>query len=205
MPKLSDFTEVAKEYGSRGSEWFNPPMGESKIRILSEEFAVLAKHYIPSLKRSFVCYGKDEGCPHDSTIKDKNTGETKVVHKPGVKYLWWVIDRKDGKVKIAELPYSVCQPIADLKNSDEYGFESAPNYDIIITKKKTGPAATDVEYSVVPSRKDTPLTEEEKATFSEKPSLEEIVEKMKSKEKEKSKSTNLTDALAPGNEDTEVE
>ncbi len=187
MPKFSEFENIAKEHGQGGNsgEWFRPSEGESRIRILSDEFEVLAKHWIPSLNKSFVCYGKDKGCPHDSIVKDKNTGEEKKIHKPGIKYLVWMIDRKDGKIKIGELPYSVTKLIASLKDNEEYGFSDVPSYDITIKRTKTGTAATDVEYNVIPARKDTVVTESELNEFNEKTSLTEIVQKMKDKEMSK--------------------
>ena len=188
MPNLNDFTAVAKEYGFKKDDWYRPTTGESKVRVLSGEFEVLAKHWIQSLKKTFVCYGQDEGCPYDTEIVDQTTGKKRMVHKPGVKYLFWVIDRVDEKIKIGELPYTVAQKIAELKSSEEYGFETSPAYDIIIKKTKTGPNSTDVEYTVIPSRKDTPLTPDEIKGFEEKESLVDIVEKMKSKEKNKQSS-----------------
>jgi len=183
MPNLNDFTTVAKEYGFKKDDWYRPALGETRVRILSAEFEVLAKHWIQSLKKTFVCYGKDEGCPYDTEIVDPNSGKKKMVHRPGIKYLFWGIDRQDNQIKILELPYSVAQKIAELKESTEYGFDVIPGYDITIKKTKTGPNSTDIEYTVIPSRKDTPLTKEELDAFAEKEPLKDIVEKMKSREK----------------------
>ena len=197
MPSFKQFSETAKQYGQGGSnnEWFRPPLGESRIRILSEEFEVLAKHWDSLMRKSHVCYGQDEGCPYDTTVKDKATGTVKTVHKPGIKYLVYLIDRADGKVKIGELPYSVIKVLEDLASSEEYGYDGAPSFDVIITKTKTGPQATDVEYSLIPSRKDSPITEAEQKEFSEKISLVELIDKMKIKAKDKTASGGVPDVI----------
>lgn len=74
------------------------------------------------------------------------------------------IDRTDGKVKILILKKKLYQYIYGLATNDEYGDPTDPltGYDISITKKKTGPAPINVAYEAMPSRKETPLTEEEK-------------------------------------------
>lgn len=201
MPTLDKFDEITRSNRFSRSEWFSPTDGENKIRVLSNEFAVLPSHYIPSMRKSFTCFGKENGCPHDMAIKvlvrdedgkptfqiDGKTPvtEEKIVHRPGLKYLLWVIDRKDGKVKIGKFTYGVVKMITDFKSSEEYGYENLPVYDIIVKRTKTGPDPKDVEYSVIPSRIDTSLTEKEQEELKTVGSLEEIVNRMKEKEQRK--------------------
>lgn len=183
MPKFNEFDKVSSQYGqSRGSDWWRIEFGDNKVRLLSADFEVLARHYNPSTNKSTVCFGKDKGCKIDTKVKDEKTGDFRSVHKPNVKYLVWLIDRKDNTIKIGELPYTVAKAIADLRETEEYKFEDVPGYDITIRRTKTGEKPTDVEYSVIPSRKDSPLTVEEQMEYQKKTPLSTIVEKMKNKE-----------------------
>lgn len=72
----------------------------------------------------------------------------------------------------------------DFKDKADFEYDVVPSYDFIITK--TG-KKLQTKYSVVASRKDTPLTDEENETikaFMEKTSLLEVIEKMKNKSRE---------------------
>ena len=164
---------VLKEYNIGGSgEWYNLDEGDNKIRIIST-MEVLAKHFDPASKKSFVCFGKNAGCPW---CKQEN--------KPQIKFMMYVIDRKDEIIKIASFGYKIISAIEGYKNNKEYAFDVLPEYDITITKTKTGSEAKDVEYSVIPARSNTSLTEEEEKEIEKvmKNPIAGIVEKMKEKE-----------------------
>lgn len=67
--------------------------------------------------------------------------------------------------------------------SDDFGFEDVPMpYDITIMAKGAG--SKEVEYTVVGARQNTPLTAEEVKEFESKPSLDEVIEKLKEKQGE---------------------
>ena len=170
---FGDLKKVSKEYNIGGSgEWYNLDEGDNKIRIIST-MEVLAKHFDPASKKSFVCFGKDKGCPW---CKQEN--------KPQIKFMMYVIDRKDEIIKIASFGYKIISAIEGYKNNKEYAFDVLPEYDITITKTKTGSEAKDVEYSVIPARSNTSLTEEEEKEIEKvmKNPIAGIVEKMKEKE-----------------------
>jgi hypothetical protein len=142
----------------------NLERGENKIRILSE-FEDYGTHY--DNKKSVVCLGKDK-CSYCQN------GE-----RAKVQYLGWVIDRKDGEIKLLRFGSSVSKQITELARSDEYGFDSVPDYDLTI--KKTG-EGLETEYVVIPARKSTVLTEDEKVRYLDKfKSPKDIIEKMKEK------------------------
>jgi uncharacterized protein with von Willebrand factor type A (vWA) domain len=85
-----------------------------------------------------------------------------------------------------------------LKTNEEYKYDEIPPYDVIIKRTKTGPNATDVEYSLIPARTNTPLTDAEVAMSSGKGSLEQIVEKMKEKSKNAKGPSDIgTDVVSP--------
>ncbi len=189
--------DIIKNESGEKSEWYTPEVGENKVRFLSMDSVVLATHWNPSLKKTFTCFGKDKGCPYDieidSPVRDENNQieldvngkpktEKKIVHRPGKKYLLWIIDRKDGKVKIGKFTYGVAKYVVDLKNSSDYGYSDIPGCDITIIKTKTGPKTSDVEYNTVPG-KEVPLTPAEEEYRKNLGNLGEIVEKMKDKAK----------------------
>jgi len=165
---FSQFDEVAKEHGQGGSAdgWFRFQDGENKIRIVSG-FEPLGKHFDAKTKKSTVCVGKDKGCVF-------HEGDTRTP----VKYLTWIIDRADGEIKIAELPYTVIKALSELRVTDEYTFEGTPPYDITVKKKGEG---LETEYAVMPARKNTELTNEEKEAIGNKKDISDIVEAMKEK------------------------
>src|SRR3990167_4136087 len=58
------------------------------------------------------------------------------------KFVTYVIDRTDGKVKLVRLPYIVVKAIGALQVNEEYHFEELPMpYDIIIQTTNAGTKA----------------------------------------------------------------
>jgi len=152
-----------------GSDFYSLQQGENRLRIVSKP-AYIGKHFSGPGQQPIVCRGADEGC----------AGCIDGV-KVSSKWLLWVIDRADSVIKQAELGYSIIKAINELGCSDQFGFESMPEYDLTINKKGSG---LETEYSVLPDRADTPLTEEEKANVSELDSPEDIVESLKRPEEQ---------------------
>ena len=110
--------------------------------------------------------------PHQSTYQ----GQT------NVKFLCWIIDRKDeNKIKLYFMPTTILNGIGGLQMSDDFGFDEVPMpYDITIMAKGAG--TKEVEYNVIPSPKIEPLTSGELAELKAKPSIEEVIEKLKDKQ-----------------------
>ena len=80
------------------------------------------------------------------------------------KWLGYVIDRADGAIKPFFMPHSISKMIANLQRSDDWGFESVPMpYDITIQAKGAG--TIEVEYTVIPSPKQTPITGDEQVAI----------------------------------------
>jgi hypothetical protein len=99
-----------------------------------------------------------------------------------VKFLCWIIDRVDeNKIKLYFMPTTILNAIGGLQMSDDFGFEDVPMpYDITIMAKGAG--TKEVEYTVVGARQNTPLTGAELQAFEEKPTIEEVIEKLKEKQ-----------------------
>ncbi len=103
--------------------------------------------------------------------------ESEYQGKKNFKFVCWIIDRKDGKVKLYFMPVTVFKGIESLQENPEYHFSEVPmEYDIIINAKNAG--TIDVAYTVFGARTNTPLTADELKAFKEKPTVGEVIEKL---------------------------
>ena len=90
----------------------------------------------------------------------------------------WAIDRETGDMVILQVGRGVLKALATLRADDEYAFDDFPMpYDVNIKNTGEGPA----RYSVVASRKNTPITEEEMTELGAKTPISEILTKIKEK------------------------
>lgn len=177
--------EDNKKFGYTGGnlEYFNIEDGNDNIcRVMSPSHAY-AVHFIAKGIKSPTCYGYDKGCP----IREKNEdGTLSTRHARGsIRYVLYVLDRKDGKVKSAFFPYGVVYQIAALQKNPDYEFEDLPMpYDIRITynKNEKDPKA---KYRVEVKPNSAELTSQNLADLEAKNAeitLEGIVEKIKTKQ-----------------------
>lgn len=166
--------KASKEYGTGGSDIFQfKKSGKYTIRLLTDP-APIATHFLGKGQGAYVCFGKDKGCPfHKDTDK-----------APSLKFMVYLVDRADGKVKLGELPYSVIAKVADFEEDEDYAFEAYPMpYDIKVTFDKENSDPKQI-YKVLASPKKTELKEEETAALAEgmeKVTPVDYVEKRKAK------------------------
>jgi len=164
---FKNYKETGEKYGVGGeTNWMNLEEGPNKIRIVSE-FEDYGTHFDQKLNKSITCIGKEKGCEY-----------CKSGAKPRVQFKGWVIDRKDKKIKLLTIGYKIYQQIGEFANSDQYGFDGMPNYDITINRNGVG---LGTKYNVIPDRKDTLLTTEETNEINQLQLVSEIIENMKSK------------------------
>ncbi len=91
-----------------------------------------------------------ECLPHTSTFDGK----------PNFKWLCYVLDRQDGQVKPHFMPHKIYKAIEALQLNPDYAFTEVPMpYDITINAKRAG--TKEVEYAMIPARKETALTADE--------------------------------------------
>jgi hypothetical protein len=110
--------------------------------------------------------------PHQSEYKGTAT----------FRFVAWIIDRRDGKVKLYFMPTTIMNAIGSLQLDSDYAFDEVPMpYDINIRAKNAG--TKEVEYTVIPSPNRVPLTEAETIDFNSKPSIDEVVEKLAENQK----------------------
>lgn len=146
--------------------------GENTIRIVGK-YTFFYEHWFNKVKRSAVCPGKDcPVCKHpdrqkflDQASALRKAGQEKEAkelfrktfrtYDPRVMYAVNVIDRRDGKMKVWKFSRTVKEDI--MKIADKYG---DPNgYDLTINRRGKG---RDTEYTLIPARENTPLTEAER-------------------------------------------
>jgi len=169
---FNNLDEIKKNYGIKeGSDWMKLKDGSNKVRIVSD-FVDYGVHSVRNKGKykSVVCIGKENGCYYCANGQPVK-----------VQFLGWVIDRADNQVKLLRIGWTIASQIKKLQESEEYGFQDLPPYDIDIVKSGEG---LDTDYNVIPSRKDTPLTPEEEEMIAETvKDPREIIEKMKEKAK----------------------
>jgi hypothetical protein len=77
--------------------------------------------------------------------------------KRNFKWLCYVLDRQDGKVKPFFMPHTIYKQIEALQVNEDYAFEDVPMpYDL--TVHAAGAGTKEVKYTLMPARKNTPVT-----------------------------------------------
>jgi hypothetical protein len=77
--------------------------------------------------------------------------------KRNFKWLCYVLDRQDGKVKPFFMPHTIYKQIEALQVNEDYAFEDVPMpYDL--TVHAAGAGTKEVKYTLMPARKNTPIT-----------------------------------------------
>ncbi len=138
--------QTEKQFGLGQNDAFQFEKGPNKIRVLTMSEKPLATHWVG--KKSFNCIGEEEGCfYHGDNAPLNDKGEPA---RPSIKYLAYILDRRDNQIKLMYVPYSVYKAVADLFNNDDYKFDDLPMpYDLTITYDKDGSPAQ--MYSTLPS------------------------------------------------------
>lgn len=101
--------------------------------------------------------------------------------KPNFKWLCYVIDKRDGKAKPFFMPHSIYKQIAALQQSEDYAFHDVPMpYEVTINAKGAG--TKDVVYTILPAKRETPVTALEHQSFADLKPLAELQKKLKEKQ-----------------------
>jgi hypothetical protein len=127
-------------------------MNFAENRKAAEEAGLLSSGEYLKLKEGQNRLRLVDGClPHDDTYQGRKN----------FKWLTMVIDRADGKVKPFFMPHTIYKQIEELQMNPDYTFETLPMpYDLTISAKKAG--TKEVEYTLMPARKESPLTAAER-------------------------------------------
>lgn len=183
-----EVNETQKEMGG-DSDFYKFKEGDNKLHILTEPKIKVSRYNYG------ICYEGAPYCQQDVMDKEyakaledaKAAGKNpKDVSRPNLSKKWmcWAINRATGGLVLVDIPYGVSKTLKEFMESDEAGFKSWPMpYGINIKAKGAGKKT--VEYEVIASRKETPITEEELAELAKKATVESILERMKQKQKDK--------------------
>lgn len=136
----------------------------AKRREDAEKAGLLGKGEYLKIKEGANRFRLISECiPHAGTYQGKRN----------FKWLCYVIDRVDGKVKPYFMPHKIYKQIESLQISEDYAFADVPMpYDLTIIAEKAG--TIDVVYTLVPARKETPITDAEFADFGAQKTLDEL-------------------------------
>jgi hypothetical protein len=108
--------------------------------------------------------------PHPGTFQGRNN----------FKWLCYVLDRVDGKVKPFFMPHTIYKVIVGLQQNPDYEFFDVPlPYDLTILA--VGAGTKEVKYTVLPARKNTDVTPEETALLRAMKPLAELQAALKEK------------------------
>lgn len=147
----------------KSSEFMTLELGENRIRIVSEP-EERGSHFDNATKKSTMCLGKSL-CPF-----------CLAGNKPTVRFLYRVIDRRDGLLKLLEVGYMVMGKILTYRADPDYAFEDIPDFDMKIIK--TG-ADLATKYDVIcsPRRSELNINEQDLVRAAEP--LLDVIEKMR--------------------------
>jgi len=156
---LEQQEKEAQEAGhaSKGGDWFKFQEGDNVFRVLEEPVLIFEKFKVG------ICY---TDCGYEGSPR----------------LITYVLDRADGKIKLAKLPYKIGTTIASYEADEDYAFSGFPmDYDIKVNAKNAG--TKEVEYTVTPRPKREPISSDTAAELLKLKRVTEIVQKMKDNKK----------------------
>jgi hypothetical protein len=123
--------------------------------------------------------------------------------KRNFKWLCYVLDRADGEVKAHFMPHKIYKAIEALQLNPDYQFTDVPMpYDITINAKRAG--TKEVEYAMIPARRETALTTEEMEKLEAMKPLQELKDALDAKQAKAAPVGGSTGGLAPAHIDHEL-
>lgn len=196
MQNKKEWFEVDAEIEKKISDFWDIPVGKSKIRIMTqfEQVFQLSRGKYPKAEMLGMV---------DSTYKpkeSKNEAENEKVSKQG--WAWAIIKvvhpkgettAKDvNELKIVKFGSSILSQLATLKQDGEYQYDGYPMpYDITLSNSGEGAD----RYTITAARKNTEVTESEIAELNKKKPIAEIIERIRTKKI--TKADNMTRAPYP--------
>lgn len=170
---------VGDKVGGKKDDYFVFEKGGNTIRILTE-WVPIYSHYVNG--KNYTCYGEDEGCKYhgaDAPLNEKGNPQ-----RARVRFVTYVLSRKDNQVYLAFLPYSIVKDIVTLSEDPNWAFTQFPMpYDLNVTYNPD--AAPADKYKVVPSPKMEEVESPVLNILLTKKHPSEIVERIKEKAKTK--------------------
>lgn len=195
--------------GSSSSNFYKVDEGNNNVIRILTEGSIYAKQFM-GMKNYRTLYGKEKGDPlrqPDDSDANKTgrlivpVNEKGQASKPSIISVVYILDRKDGKIKVAELSYSIMKQIGALQQNPDYKFSELPMpYDLRITYKKEAAPNEKYRVEVKPGSEDlTPELLAELETKVKEHSPESIAERQKTRQMEDDEKLGMrlsTDELA---------
>ena len=169
--------EVAEQYSIGNGELFEILEGDNIVRVLSG-YSVVARHWQGIREDNPICFGEDKGCPFHEKLED-----SELKYPLRIRCIFWLLDRRDEKIKLAFMPYKFASLIAKLQKDKEWEFENVPMpYDVNFTAQ--GANTKEVEYSLLPMTSRKKLSNETIGELALKKSVLDIAASMKQRSQE---------------------
>jgi hypothetical protein len=160
------FTDLQGKASKSGPDRFKPAEGVNKIRIIGD--VVPGYKYWLKTKDNSPVPADCLSFNRDTERFDNSRVDPVRRHFPEMKCSWayqsLVIDRADGKVKLFDHKKKLFESVLETAKK-KFGDPTDPEngWDIVFTKKKTGPQAFNVEYALeVFDLENSALTDEDK-------------------------------------------
>jgi hypothetical protein len=123
--------------------------------------------------------------------------------QPNFKWLCYVLDRRSGKVLAHMMPHKIYKAIEALQTNADYAFSEVPMpYDVTVHAKGAG--TKEVEYTVMPARKETALTQEEELDLYKQKPLEELKQALRDKQAKNNAAPAAPQAPHPADADPDM-
>ena len=156
-----------EEAGKFGGEYFKVQNGNNIIRVLTE------------------------GVYHESEFKGKD-GKVNITKK----FVMFIIDRRDGKVKPYFAPYAIYKAIASLEADPFFAFQGMPMpYDVNVKVENAG--TLNVQYNVQASPNKSEITPDELVAAKEKGSIADYVKGLKEQDGQTAGTVDFSDGTPP--------
>ncbi len=159
------------------SDFYKIKEGANKLRILSD--FVRVETMMKSGKYLGIFQGNEP--ERQEFLKDKS-------NSLNLKGWAWAIVRETGELKIVQFGKTILGQLLAYRKDPDYAFEDMPMpYDIDV--KAIGAGTKEVEYTVVPARSNSEVTNEEMAGLNKKKKISDIVGAIIDKQSGKSEPT----------------
>lgn len=120
--------------------------------------------------------------------------------KRNFKWLCYVLDRADGKIKPFFMAHTIYKQIEALQVNEDYAFEDVPMpYDL--TVHAAGAGTKEVKYTLMPARKNTPVTALEYQQLAAVKPLADLQKALKEKQAAKTAPIEESELPPPSDED----
>lgn len=166
------FTDLQGKASKNGPERFKPVNGLNRFRIVGNVVPGY-KYWLPTRDGNSSVPADCLGFNRETEVFDNKKRDVVREYFPDRKCSWayqsLVIDRADGKVKLFDHKKKLFEAILDAAKK-KFGDPTDPEngWDVVFTRKKTGPKTFNVEYQLETFElENTPLSEEDIAAIKE--------------------------------------